>query len=164
MMCGSRMAKVGSDSFCLVYQVLWYYDYPTVVICMLDLFLLSACAETWSQTLLACFPIPWLTLHTLYPLQNPFPVLDPLFSPLWLQGIPLVPRYTSLGMLGLLHSISFIGNAKNQFSPSQRQKGGCIFRLFKCVMEWGGKMAECCGEMDSCCQDRGCCHSTVVSA
>lgn len=95
------------------------------------------CPETWSQSLLAHFPISWLIPHYLV-FKIFFPPKSPLFSPLHLPGMSLVPRYKSLHMLDLICSSIVLGYTKISFL-SHRGKAG---RVSSALWQLNGRIWE----------------------
>lgn len=142
--------------------MLWHYDCPMVMtVCWSSCFLPSPCPETWSQSLLAHFPISWRIPHYLV-FKTFFPPKSPLFSPLHLPGMSLGTRacicliYFALAQfLAVTKLVSSVTEAKQEEYPLPCDS----------LMEGYGKDAgENCGRRHPCYQYHGRCHGTVVIA
>lgn len=135
MACESQWRKGnGKEWAVMLTEVLLYYDYPTVMTASWTSFFSAFCR---------CWVLLFLDLHDIHCFSSKcLPTEDPLFSLLWLQDIPLIPRYKSLDMLGLLCSITYLGSVKNKFSLSQRKNGLCISSFMGRGEEWKRSITE----------------------
>lgn len=114
--------------------MLWHYDCPMVMtVCWSSCFLPSPCPETWSQSLLAHFPISWRIPHYLV-FKTFFPPKSPLFSPLHLPGMSLGTRacicliYFALAQfLAVTKLVSSVTEAKQEVSSALWQLNGRIW-------------------------------------